>query len=65
MISNRTKASLTLYLSLHEPGFIRASFQMCEIYPGGLLETAQFFVPQLIDDLRSLINSLTQEKLLT
>lgn len=64
MISNRTKASLSLCLSLHEPGFLRTLFQMYEIHPIGLFEVAQSLSSQVIDDLRSTINSATQEQLL-
>ncbi len=65
MISNRTKSSLSLYLSLHEPGLVRTIFQMYDMYPYGLIEVTQFFSSQAIDDLRTSINSATQEQLLS
>ena len=64
MISNRTKASLCLYLSLHEPGFVRTIFQMYDLHPYGLLEGTQTFSSQALDELRTLINSATDEELL-
>ncbi len=64
MISNRTRASLCLNLSLHEPGFLRTLFQMYEIHPIGSFEVAHVVSSQVIDDLHSTILSATQEQLL-
>ncbi len=59
MFSERTKASLSLYLSLHDPGFLRILFERHNITIYGYLEKVDFFY----NALHSSITSASPEQL--
>lgn len=64
MISDRTKASLSLYFSLHDLGFLRMLFERHGITMGDYLQSAHSFAPIVSDDLHSTVNSASSEQLL-
>lgn len=64
MISNRSKSSLCLYLTLHNPADVRLFFDRYGIAMDPLLNEGMSFTPYIIDALRSSVFAATSEQLL-
>ena len=64
MISNRTRSSLCLYLSLHNPADVRILLDRHGIAMDNLLIRGMTYTPYVTDGLRSSILAATSEQLL-
>ncbi len=65
MISSRTKASLCMYLTLHEPAYVSLLMARSAIETHGMLRQATYFSPSIIDDLITTIDRSNQEDILS